>query len=325
MGLYRTFGDEKTLKNYIQRAEDMPERKLDGQEAELFFELKRTVNSGYRCGKMIGCYIVLINRLPENFDIIRNNLSTARRSIEKQAGLLYSCKTAFSKAKPDGKETDALKRSITRFDRRQEWIKKTVIEAATDLTPIKEYIKIVGEKRFDNELRDMINNRADTEEAELFAFAIIETVNKNGMGDEYKDRFIRYTKRWNEIENIREEEKNAEKKKKAERNRDDCETLTHKCTSVLTRKIETLSRYEPLGFTTVGRERILKEGNGESHIVVLGMIIDGSFRFRYLGKDGRAKPNIGSANIYTEMDAENAAARYMHDNRGRYAMPFCIR
>lgn len=319
MSLYRISNDNFIIQKYLNKNSHQNARVMSSEEILIALELRDLINSGYRLARTLGCYMVVLQRLPENFYDVISNLTSARKSIEKQSGLAFNISKTFQNVSPDDKELQAIKRFVAGFDKRQRWVKKTVISAAIELSPMQEYIEIVGWDTFNTELREAVNHSAEKEDAEKLCDKILKTTSHHHVGEQYRERLNVYLRNTARIKEIAKTDKEVAREKTAQQNREDSEELTFKCLNKLMPMIKRNEEYKPLGFGRGSLDYVLRKMPISPVIVVVGYVYRNKFYFKYMMKDGKLANGFGSAHPYTEETAVNIAREYMESHPGRYA------
>lgn len=329
MSLYRMNDDNKLLEKFFHEAQGKGERDLTTNEKAFIRYLRGLINDGYRLGRTIRGYMVMLRRMGNDYNDVISNLYYAQNSIDKQSGLGVRIKEAMMVCKPDKKTVEAINRYCKKFKDRQSWLVKTSIGAAIDLTFVKEYIELVGEEEFEKELRFALKD--DKEEFGTmgqFCELMLRKVTAAGLQDEYKARMDRYMGRVNEIRSISDEDRAKEKAEAEEQSRNDCETLTYKCTSKLYDCIEQLKENRDIGFILQSYCKKRDKCTEPSGVVVVGKFHGNKFLFRYLRAldevGGKTKiylgDTIGTATVFGVSEAEEKAKWFMDGHPREFAM-----
>ena len=213
------------LNQYLDRArqEDGAKtiRKLTADELEAIHELGKQYKEFNRVIMELLVIINVLTRLrqTELYYIVAN----ARRiiqSLARQRNKGYVIKKALAIVKPKDDVMPEIRRFIAVSRRRMDYIRQTIIPENLDLTPIKEYVKLIGAESFASAVYERfseprriyaITSKEDAAAMDAYVDEMIETVRKGGMEQAYKERIQVYIRRADEIAEKREEEKRREK------------------------------------------------------------------------------------------------------------------
>lgn len=325
MSLYQMNNDKNLLDKFIRESQGKEKRDLSRNEKAFLEMLVTRKKNGFRLGSTLRAYMVMLRRFQEDYNDVITNLCYASKSIDKQSGYTGILIGAMERMKPDKKTVDALNRYATKYRKRQEWIKKTSIAAAVELTPVGDYIEMVGEDRFEKELRFATRDRND-EHMGRFIDLMMRELKKAGLENEYKIRLDKYRGRSTEIQKITEEDKKKEKEEKTDKDHNDAETLMFKCSSKLYDDMQIFKDDEKLGFNMKSYTRKRDACTEPSGVVLVGKIYGKQFNLRYLrfynGKDMLMK-SIGSAVVFPLKECEAEAKKYVERHPEQAAM--CLR
>lgn len=166
--------------------------------------------------ELIVIRVLLLEQGSEDLKYVSNNINRITFSLVGQRRLLNLTKECYRRFAPDPKESESIDLFIQDIRARMEHLRGVSIPSNIELTPLKEYMDIIGgEDKFNQELRNMFYSKREEmfdekgnvfEPLREYVNHVIKVVTDNNMIEPYQ-------KRLNEYLVI---EKEREKKKKQE-------------------------------------------------------------------------------------------------------------
>lgn len=306
------------LYGYLDRSNakrDRPIRNMTSEELERSDILrKRIKDMAILITEMITIRNLLRTINEPKLFYIQNNINRIMFSVVHQRDFAKSLRRAFMTVQPMPYEEPLIKDFISRVATRIDFLRGTIIPENLLLTPIQEYLEIIGEKDFTADINAKFGNRtamfdANTgknDEIEHYAADILLTVHEHGLDDKYRERLNRYI----EMENRREENKKQERK--AEKDRRDMELMKDGMDAfqrMFNKGIRTLKGCETIkmGFWTI--EKKISEYGRDGYVLLCVYVHNNKCVYRYGGEKNDLVPTFYQARIFKDgFEATDAMA-----------------
>ena len=269
---------------------------------------------------------LLIEQTVNDLKYIANNINRITFSLVRQRKLLQLIRKCYEVTKPDEKEEKAIALFVKDIRTRLDYLRKNSIPSNIELTPLKEYIDILGgEFEFTQELRREFMNRREEmfdedgnnvyEPMREYANRVVMVVTEKGMIELYRKRLDEYLA----IEKAREEKKKQEiRKEKIDFEHNEAVQGMNLFTKALYSCLRSHKENEKIG--VYDRSYLKKGGTGLrrcNEYIVLNCRLNkkGELEYRYVDKLGHCvKPFIQATHHSDYEEAEQIAK----DHEKRY-------
>lgn len=301
----------KREKEQYQKHPDKGMRNLTIDEVSFYLETKDLYK---QMGIMITELIVARRLLDKHGDrtlrYISNNLYRIAASLSSQRKLLSAVQISYKSVAPRVEEMNAIRKTMTDIYTRLEYLNKTIVPENVMLTPIQEYLNIIGgTDAFRKELYDIfrsVKDLVDTQKNEPEEFAkyaehIFKEVQKNGLEDEYRERLSEYVR----IEDARRMKVEAEKlHEKTEREHNDAEQGLVIFEREFYKCLRELKSNDRIGISEKTIASIVQRKNGRAGHYILCCKIHPStgLVFQYVSSSGYLTKSLGSATRYVDTE-----------------------
>lgn len=303
MGLYLSSND-RLLQEYLHKAlaKERNVRNMDPDDFGIYIELRDIKKAANICmTEMLFVKRVIIRLEINELRWISNNFERITKSLHKQKELVSAVRKAFSCYKPKKEEAEAIKGLIKDIKKRIDYINAVPIPENIKLTPIQEYIELMGSESFIREFRTEFQTGRDIYESQEngkmdeYISGMMDTLIKAGKAEVYKERLERYIQITKQREEAAKAEKAAEKKAKA---------LNEAQNGILLfrehffKGVRTLEGSEKIGMSARTLHAQLKKGSrGKFCIICCGFYND-KITYRYVKKDGSLVKSFMSVGLY---------------------------
>ena len=170
MGMYYSKYDY-VLKNYLSKSKskNRPIRNLEAEEWDIAHDLRQLKKSANLCiTEMILVKQIIMRLKVSELYCITQNFERMTKSMLKQRDLISAVSASFMGYKPDEEELKAILTLIKDVEKRIHFLHAVPIPENIELTPLKEYIEIIGSSHFVDEVKkefptgaDMYNSQGD--------------------------------------------------------------------------------------------------------------------------------------------------------------------
>lgn len=221
---------------------------------------------------------------------ISENLNRIMFSLKKQRDFAVALKNTIFSVEPYPQEIPLIKDFMTRVETRINYLRNSIIPENLELTPIKEYLEIMGVKDFTEDIYRRFGSRmnmydANTErndELEQYMMDILLTVHNRGLDDKYKERLSKYIEQEDKRLTQKKLEKKQEKLDKdislAKDGMDAFQRMFHKGI----RSLKGCSTIK-MGWQSV--EKKLDEYGRDAYVILCCYVFNGKCVYRYVGED----------------------------------------
>lgn len=217
MGLYRSTAKmEKWLTRFTSMSEHKL-RKMDSADLELYQGISTTEKDFNILATELFCTMSILMKLNnEDLDYVVLNLRRIVNSILKQRNKMHLVKKALSSYRPEGEEVDDIRYFLKTCKDRVKFLRGTALPENLKLTPIAEYLEIIGKETLRQDLLERfrtghalyaMNSGQDPEGLDNYVTEIIRTVKEAGKMNAYEERLGDYIRIADEHRRKRAEEK----------------------------------------------------------------------------------------------------------------------
>ena len=295
---------------YLERAKTNRERKalraLSSDELEWINTIrKRTKDLNVLVMELITIRQLLRKMKEPKLFYITQNLNRIMFSVIKQRDFAVALKHTIATTEPLPYEIPLVKEFLTKVNTRISYLRNSVIPENLRLTPIQEYLEIVGAKDFSEDIYSRFGsgigvfdaNTDRNDELEQYMMDILLTVHEKGLDDCYRERLNSY---------IEQEEKRIQQKKieakqeKLEKDialskdgMDAFQRMFHK-------GIRTLKGSEKIhmGFWSI--EQKISEYGRDAYFVLCCYVFQGRCIYRYVGEDNNLVTTFFKAKAFKD-------------------------
>lgn len=305
------------LRRYIHLAFGRDKRTLTHTEKE---NVMKMLGVFKKSGILITELLMLkrmMHRIDPNLSPVERNIEIVVNSLSKQRELMWTTIRAYEQCKPEPETLKAINQLLIDVTKRQTYIRDTVLMANVGLTPVKEYIDIVGEKDFISDLRKHfpeLKDVFDESRFERYICLVVYTVDKHGKLDDYKPRLAAYLESEKRIAEAKQKEQEERKRKEEEAEHAVSEELMNYFRNRLIHCINRGMNDDRIGFAYRTFEGAVRTYGRERYIVLVAYFGHGSARYRYLSHDFALRPSFGGSCFCSKEDAEQMVQMYAEKN-----------
>ena len=306
------------LHKYLDRAEkNRPiERGLSSGDADIVIDL-RLVRTKMRA-LMAECIAMktILERVSPDLKQIAGNMEVMCWSLNKQKELLGATILALKSTEPDQKERESIAYLVVSVKNRINWVRKIINENIT-LTPVKEYLEIVGSSSLFQDLHSYFPDYKMFQNAESiaeYAEHILSVVQVNGKDNEYAARLDTYLAARNHREDRVKKEKTQQKEKAINDEHDVAERFLFAFSNRLHYCINSETEDPKIGYFLRSAQGKIIKLHGMA-IVLRVAFIKGQPRYTYLSGDGQWTSHFASAKIMDKEEAEKSANAWYERHR----------
>lgn len=250
----------------------------------------------------------------ENKDLfyVSRNLFRVVNSLRKQRELAFSVQRAFSTFKPQPDELKGIVVFISDCRKRIRFLKETILPDNMKMTPIHEYLVIVGSPDVSTDLYKRFKTRSemyrvttseDKTDLNSYINDIFSTVEKAGKLHEYEDRLNEYIKLSDERDRKIEADKQERKRQTERRVAEDGMLVFQRRFNNVSFELRSDDRIR-MGIECV-RRRINQYGRN-CFFILCCYTYAGKPLFRYVGNGLELYPYFYSGHVYMNEDEANA-------------------
>lgn len=311
MSLYLSSKDF-ALHDFLRKAKQGGNlRKLTPDELNLYVELREAKKAANLCMTELIFTKNVIRRL-NIYDLywVCNNFERITKSIFKQRELIKAVSAAVMRRKPEPEEKEAIAGLIKDIRKRIDYLNSIPIPENIRLTPIQDYLDLTAGKSFIDEVKTEFNGAKDLFESrengrmDEYITEMMDTLEKSGKAEAYKERLAVYTKRAQERIEKAKAEKEAEKKAVALNESINGIDLFRE---LFFKGIRTLQGSSRINLSATAVSSQLKRGNRGKFCILCCKFTQGKLRFRYMLANGNDSPSFQNVGLYTDLqEAVNA-------------------
>lgn len=319
--------NDRVIRKFIDDADKAsdPDRSAVTKANMMFLMQLRAVILDYNffMAQLITIQLILSKISRKDFHYLICNTSRIVKSLLTQRNLFSMMRNAASSMVVDPSTKSAFSYMINRANSRCKYLRETVIPDNLSLTPIKEYIEIVGDdsflsaiSKFAKDTKGLLDFQ-NSGGLDMFADDILETVNKAGKGDVFRERISAYN-------NKRVQQDSSVKTEEFERKSKEKEELAYagmrKFHSLLNRAIHSRQSCVEIGFMPTNIGRTISKLMNTYIILRCSVNNAGAYCFHYITRAENVTYNFAQARKFlTFNEAEDCVNRLssMHANRGK--------
>lgn len=308
MGLYLSSNDW-VLHEYIKRAfapEEKTVRKMSPEEFKTVLELREVKKAVNLCmTEMVFTKAVIYKLKINDLMWVMNNFGRIISSLGKQKEFLNAVSAAYSYRKPDADEKKAVEKVIADILKRIEYLNKVPIPENIRLTPIQDYMDLLGADTFIREVKTVFPASKDLYQAqrngeiEKYISDMLDTLKQAGKADLYKERLGAY------VSMIQKRKEKAEAEKEAEQfeiAKHEAENGIDLFRELFFKGIRNIQGVEKIGLAKTAITHHLIHGHrGKFCILCCGLAKNGKLMYRYMKKSGEASKSFQGCALYNDL------------------------
>lgn len=296
------------LQEFLRKAfaKERELRKLTPDEFGVVVELREIKKAANLCLTEMCFTKEVIFRL-RIYDLmwVKNNFERMIHSLTKQRDLIRAVSKAYSGLKPEEKELKAIQKLISDVKKRIAYINAVPIPENIQLTPIQDYLDLIGGKSFVDEVKtafpaakDLFESR-ENGQMDDYISEMMDTLENAGKAEAYKERLAAYTKRAKERIEKDKAEKETEKKAVA---------LNESINGIdlfreqFFKGIRTLQGSSRINLSATAVNSQLKRGNRGKFCILCCKFTQGKLRFRYMLANGNDSPSFQNVGLYKDLE-----------------------
>ena len=307
MSLYLSSHDYY-LHEYLRKAflKDRKMRELSPEDFGKYMELREIRKAANLCmTEMIFTKFVIRRMKIKELEWVTNNFERMTKSMYKQRDLVSAVISAFSCYIPDDNELKAIDNFIQRIKTRIEFVNTVPIPENIRLTPIQDYMDLIGGDCFINEVKTEFPMSRDLYESQkngkmdAYLSTIMETLEKAGKAEAYKERLDEYIRVASKRKEAQEAEKEAEK---TAFNLNEAKNGILLFREQFFKGIRTLDGSAKIGLSASAINHQLKHGNRGKFCILCCYFSRGDIRYRYMRGNGTFSPSFQNVGLYETLE-----------------------
>lgn len=318
MSFYLTDTD-CVLRNYATRALKQSKqtlRPLSDDDLRILAELRtEKKNTGICITEIIFIKKVVLCINSSELHWITNNLERISKSLCKQRDLIKAVSKSIMICEPNNNERKTITKFIADLRKRVDYLRTVPLSENIKLTPIQDYIDLVGKEKYIDELKTefpdakaMIEGTANLDAYIKKIMLILEKADKHEL---YKERLNKYI----EAEKARKEkqrgELEAEKKAYA---KNEAQNGILFFVEQFYKGIKTLKGSGKIGLTEKAIHYQLSKGNRGKFIVLCCGYSRGRITYKYMLESGKDSPSFMNAYTFNTINDANIYIRKIQEN-----------
>ena len=312
------------LHGYLKKGEskNRPVRAMTIEDWLILDQLRQVKKKANLCITEMLLVARIVYRLKEN-DLywVSNNFQRMVTSMRKQRDLISATCAHFLGVKPNDEEQTAIAKLVPDIEKRIQYIHAVPIPENIVLTPLKEYIELIGAESFTDELKkefptgmDMYDTQKNGKADEYIA-RIFEKLEANGKENDYKERLEKYVKMAKEKKEKEVAEKKAEKIAKATNESLNGIDLFQQ---LFFKGVRTLDGNAKIGMGGQSIRNAISRGHRGDFVVLVCGFGNDKLYYRYLRNNGTLGQFFGSAGMYkTKAEAEEKMRLAIPEHPGK--------
>lgn len=209
------------FQQYLKKADagNRAIRRMDANEARTVFELSELYNDFGTVLTELFTIVTVLRMIDDNrIGYVNHNLGRVINSMVKQRGLIGVVKNCYCRLKPDDEEMPEIRRFITSSRNRTKFVENSMIDANIELTPLKDYLEIVGRTlkedlfAFFGSRREMCQaSKSENDGILRYTAHVMDVLREDHAETKYAERLETYVQRQKEKQEKARLEKEAEK------------------------------------------------------------------------------------------------------------------
>lgn len=311
MSCYLTSKD-LILHDFLKKGQKQSKiRTMTPEELETVMQLREIKKAVNLCMTEMLFIVKCISRLEINeLYWISNNFHRIIHSLHKQRDLISAVSAAFSYRKPEPKEFEVITRFIKDIRKRIDFLNSVPVPENLKLTPIQDYMDLIGCKNFIDEVKRVFPTGKDLYESKNdgrmddYMESIVSALENAGKQEAYKERLEAYISASNDRINKVKEDKRAEKAAYA---------LNESLNGILLfreqffKGIRTLKGSKEINLSPSAVHYQLAEGNRGKFCILCCRLVKSRLAFRYMRSDGKESPSFSSVGLYQSLEEAGKA------------------
>lgn len=309
---------DKVLHKYLDRAKKQHVRQLSIGESSLVLELRQIEKDMNVCVTEV----ILVKQMLQAMKIkdlfwIIQNFERISKSLIVQRKLVTATRLSLMAVKPTTEELTAIFKLKPDVKKRIEYLNAIPIPENVRLTPIQEYIELIGKKSFADVIRkkfatakEMVDFQENTEQMQAYIDEIFETVKQAGKENEYVSRLDEY------IQTAKQKQADLRAEKAAERHQEavrEGQNGMNYFREHFFRGIRTLEGDETIHLSPQAISTHMAQGHRGKFCVLSCGYVNGRLIYRYAKEDGELKNNFVGIGIYPTYDNANQAVAKLQE------------
>ena len=308
------FDLQEFLRKALAKERDL--RKLTPDEFGVVVELREIKKAANRCITEMCFTKEVIFRL-RIYDLmwVKNNFDRMVHSLTKQCDLIKAVSKAYSGLKPEEKELKAIQKLISDVKKRIAYINAVPIPENIRLTPIQDYIDIIGGDNFINEVKTVFPMGKDLYESqrngrmERYINEMMEVLEKSGKAEAYKERLGAYIEIAKKKKEALEREKAIEKQAYAFNESQNGIMLFRE---QFFKGIRTLNGNAKIGLSDSAINYHLNQGHRGKFCILCCKFSRNKLQYKYMKANGTFSPSFQNCGLYdTFQDAASVLSGYV--------------
>ena len=303
------------IERYLTRAqarEDRTVRKMNPEECTIVFEYREIEKAINLCATEMIFTKTFIYRMNINdLMYVANNFGRIISSLLKQKSLIKAIRAAFTYCKPDEDERKAIERVLKEIRERIDFLNKIPVPENIRLTPIQDYMDLLGADTFIREIKTVFPTSKDLYQAQKngdideYVSGMMDTLKQAGKEEAYKERLAVY------VNMIQKRKEKAEAEKEAERlavSVSESKNGIDLFRELFFKGIRNIQTVEKIGLSKSAIAHHLIHGHrGKFCILCCGLGRNGQLIYRYMKKSGEASKSFQGCALYNDLpEAEEA-------------------
>lgn len=310
MGLILTAQD-KIVDDFIKRSKKQIDklRQQDSDEIDICMDIRRVNKSANLCMTELLFVKEVIKRFNyHDLYYVVMNFERIINSVHKQRNFMYALFCAISRTKPSEEEKNAIKSTISKFYKRIAFIHEVPIQENIKLTPIQEYLDIIGETNFMEEIREIMPTGKEIFESmtngsmDRLISSMLTTLKNEGKDELYKGRLSEYTKM---IRERCEKEKEEREKERTANAKSEAENGIGLFIELFCRGIRNLKTETSIHLTERSIREHLNAGHRGKFCILCCGYRNGKIMYRYVANGQNIVPRFGNVSLYESIDDAN--------------------
>lgn len=297
------------LHDYITRSEQSGDiiRDLTGEELELYASIRSSVKSVNAFVTEL-IFIRKVIKAMEIYDlyVVANNFYRISHSMVLQRDLLTAAKCSLLRKQPNEDEIKSIKLLQKQINDRIKYLSAVCVSENIKLTPIQDYIDIVGDKNYLINIRNRFSRsmdvfKASNDENNLndYVHEVMSELKKHGKAEAYKERIAEYKKT---TDKKAEQSKKEKEKEKIDAIRNEADNGIILFKDLFAKGIRTMDGCQKIGMSQLGVRRELNNGaRGKFCIIGCGFSKNHLF-FRYINRQGNLNKVFSSLWFFETYD-----------------------
>lgn len=304
-------------------------RQLDSDETDLCLDIRKVRKSANLCMTELLFVKETIKRtgISDLYYVVMN-FERIIHSVYRQRNFMNALFAAVSTTKPSEEEKKAIKHSISDFYKRISYINEIPIPENIKLTPIQDYLDVVGAENFLEEIRAIMPTGKDIFESrtngsmDSIISNMMTTLKNEGKDELYKARLSEYTKM---VHARREKEKEERSKERTAKAKNEAENGIGLFKEMFCRGIRNLKTEKSIHLEERSIRAHLNAGHRGKLCILCCGYRNGKIMYRYVLGDKSLGKFFTNVALYESIDdANREIASLINDYPDRAFEPIAI-